>query len=448
MIWRVPSLAIGTVQCQARQEPVVWGLAGALARAGLQVQALASQAIPDPRAAIVKLTGRPLKHLDSWVQDRRETLSALYRGAGDSQAAVIYGSLAGCQDAGGDFATLCQRLSLPRIAIVDVSQLDPCRIPPRPAQVAGILLDRACGARSRIQWQTMLETLWDAPLLGWLDESPARTLIDYLPLNQTPSCDCLEQLVQSLSATLDFERLLGIAQRAPWHRLPGGEVSDVSNSPVLRRMCVRIAVAHDEAFPCYSADTLELLEAAGACVQDFSPLRCERIPAGTDVVLLGTGTSDQFWPDLARNCCLQQSLRSFAAAGGRVYAEGSGLAYLSRQVVLADQQPIPMSGLVPVIARRDRSSEAYEPAQLTTAMASWLFGKGQELRGYRQIDWEIEPVGPMSRHAPESPSNLDLLGRGNVIGSRVVLHFASHPALLRRFLSPFAPLVPLAPVSR
>jgi len=65
-----------------------------------------------------------------------------------------------------------------------------------------------------------------------------------------------------------------------------------------------------------------------------------------------------------------------------------------------------------------------------------------------EIDWEIEPVGPMSRHAQDNEYSVDLLGRGNVIGSRVVLHFASHPDLLRRFLSPFAPLVPLAPVGR
>jgi cobyrinic acid a,c-diamide synthase len=259
-------------------------------------------------------------------------------------------------------------------------------------------------------------------------------MADLLPAEQTPSPELVEQLSQAFSQSLRCETLCQIAQRC--HGWPIPSVSDLS--PGNRRTKVRVAVAYDEAFPCYAADTLELLESAGACVRDFSPLRCEQLPEGTDVVLIGTGTADRFWPELARNCCLQQSLRGFAARGGRVYAEGSGLAYLSRQVVLEDSRRIPMTGLIPAEARRTSESRHYVPVQLTTAQASWLFSSRQELRGYRESGWEVIPTGPLLTFALQRESRLDVVARRNVIGSQVIMHFASRPALLQRFLSPFA----------
>ena len=443
MMWRVPSVAVGTVQGPARVEPVAWALLGALSKAGLGVQAFASRAVPDVRDIPHKITGRPLRHLDSWVQDREATIAAVYRGTIDSQAAVVYGSFCRTDEpCGGDLATLCRRLMLPRIAVLDVSQLDPCRVPPRPADVAGILLDRVEGVRSRIQWQTLLEALWDAPLLGWLDAAlPARVMLNYLPTDQPPSSDLLEDLSIALLASLRLEKLTQVAQRTQWLPTPSCDGPQRRSGS---RFGAKVAVAYDEAFPGYSTDTLESLEAAGACVRDFSPLRCERLPEGTDVVLLGTGTRDGFWPELARNCCIQQSLRCFAAAGGRVYAEGSGLAYLSRQVVAADGRAVPMTGLIPATARRTQAARRYEPVRLTTGVASWLFPSRHELRGYREADWEIIPTGPMLTYALEPNGRLDLLARGNVIGSRIVFHLPSQREVLQRFLAPFAPLPAVA----
>ena len=96
----------------------------------------------------------------------------------------------------------------------------------------------------------------------------------------------------------------------------------------------RIAVAIDEAYCGYYPETLDLLEAAGAELCDFSPLRSEAIPDGADVVYFGCGHPERDPEKLAANHCLKQSLRCYAAAGGRIYAEGSGLAYLCREIVL------------------------------------------------------------------------------------------------------------------
>ena len=437
MMWRVPSVAVGTVQPQAGVEPMTWALLGAVVKSGVSIQGFASTAVPESRQAVPRITGRPLRHLDGWIQTAEQTLTAWQRGAADSQAALLYGafSCAAHDGASASLSVLTQQLGLPRIAVVDASRLDGCRIPLPPPSVAGILLDRAPAARSRISRQTLLESLWDAPVLGWLDESlPARRMADLLAPDQTPSTELVEQLSQALSRSLRCEALCQIAQRCPaWPEMPAAEIA----APY-RQAAVRVAVACDEAFPCYGADSLELLEGAGAIVRDFSPLHCEQLPEGTDVVLIGTGTADHFWPELARNCCLQQSLRSFAARGGRVYAEGSGLAYLSRQVQLDSAGKIPMSGLLPVEVRRTAEAVTHVPGELTCVQPTWLFRCQQSIRGYREVGWEIVPTGPLQTLALQRESRLDILARRNVIGSQLIVHFASQPLLLERFLSPYA----------
>ncbi len=447
MMWRVPSVAIGTVQPQASVGPMVCGLLGALVQSGLSVQGFASSAVPQSGVAVQRITGRPLRHLDAWLQNREQTLAAWHRGAWDSQAAVLFGHFGGGKQnpAASGLEQLSKRLGLSNLAVVDASQLDGCRIPVPTSPVAGILLDKVTDGRSRIAWQTALESLWDAPVLGWLDDSlPARRMIDFLAPCQTPSSELVEELARAFSQSLRCEALCQIAKRSPPWPIP----SAVESTLGMRRSPVRVAVAYDEAFPSNAADALELLEAAGARVADFSPLHSEQLPDETDVVLIGTGTADRFWGELARNCCLQQSLRSFAARGGRVYAEGSGLAYISRQVVLPDAGRIPMAGLIPIEVRRTAAARQYTPSQFTAAQPSWLFSSRQELRGYREAGWEITPTGPLLSLALQSESRLDVVARRNGIGSQVILPFASQESLLARFLAPFAYARPVAGAAR
>src|SRR5262249_10535768 len=118
-----------------------------------------------------------------------------------------------------------------------------------------------------------------------------------------------------------------------------------------RRGHFRIAVAMDEAFRGYYPETLDLLEEAGAELCDFSPLRSERIPDHVELVYFGQADLDHDPDQLAANHCLKQSLRCFAAEGGRVYAEGSGLAYLCHDAVLADGRSLALTGLLPATAR-------------------------------------------------------------------------------------------------
>jgi cobyrinic acid a,c-diamide synthase len=231
-----------------------------------------------------------------------------------------------------------------------------------------------------------------------------------------------------------LDKLWNLANRSA---LPGvSPLLSIDCRPTRR---LQVAVAYDEGFSCHFPDTLDQLEALGATIRDFSPLRNESLPDKTDLVYFGCGHIEQHLETLASNHCLKQALRCFAASGGRIYAEGSGLAYLCRQIVLADGQTANMAGLLPATARQTEEGDA-EPMEIAFGASCWLADARTKMRGYRTGGWQIEPTGAMLSYARNPQCRCDVVGRGNVLGSRISVNFAAQPHLLRRFFSPYVPV--------
>jgi cobyrinic acid a,c-diamide synthase len=442
----LPRVAVGTVQPSAEREPIVWGLLAALHAAGREVSQFHSASYLRPHDAARSLTSSGSRHLDSWAMSRTSCLRALYRTSEHTEFAVVEGDflLNPVRDTpvcdtldeppGSSLPTLCDWLDLPRVAIIDLADLDPCRLPRRPERLDGLLLDRAIDARHAAHWQTTFEALWKAPVLGWLDRAESlRSLCRTLPDGRDPSPALCGALGRRLAANLRFDRLLALADRSPLPEVPIDDLGwELPNGPL------RIAVAYDEDFCGYFPDTLDLLEEAGAELCDFSPLHSGQVPDGADVVYIGCGHPERHPDVLAGNHCLQQSLRTFAASGGRIYAEGSGLAYLCREIVLPGESRIPMTGLLPAVAHWSGGQVPPQPVELCFRNGSWMIDAGIVIRGYRQSAWRIEPVGPMTRYADDPRQDLDMLGRGNVIGSQITLNLGANEHLLRSFVQPAA----------
>lgn len=450
----LPRLAVGTIQPGADGQCLLWALFTALVQADQRPTLFHASCRFAPHDVSRAVCGRRSRYLDSWAMTRSDTLTALSIGLREEEVGLVWGQFEAARSADGPASwlppsqepssldTLCQWLDLPRVAILDVSRIMVEGVPRRPAFLAGLLLDRVRDARQAAYWQTTLEALWQVPVLGWLPElAEVRAACGRLRPCEDPPAALCEALGRGLGPTLRLAKLLALARRAA--PIPAACLPPWGERSTER---FRIALALDNVFCGYYPETLDLLEEAGAELVDFSPLRSGSLPEGVDVVYFGCGHPERYASLLAANHCLVQALRCFAARGGRVYGEGGGLAYLSREVRLADGSILPMTGLMPLTAHWRPPTPIWEPVELQITHGSWLAPQDTVIRGYRHAGWQIEPRGALEVLARSTGPAQDLWGKGTTIGSRVLINLSANRHLLRRFFEPAAK--PLAPPPR
>ena len=130
---------------------------------------------------------------------------------------------------------------------------------------------------------------------------------------------------------------------------------------------------------------------------------------------------------------MKQALHHHVRAGGRVYAEGGGLAYVSRALECRAGR-FEMAGLLPAIAQRcDLPSE---PVEFRMSQSNWLGAAGSLVRGYQNPCWQIRACEGLRDYCDDPQFRLNVVGHRRVIGSRLHLHFSSQPGMLQNLLRP------------
>ena len=427
----LPRVALGAVQPQADYRPLLWGLLQCLEEAGVQTQCFCSQSLFPAVDGATSITGRSYRHLDAQLMSPEICREVLLHGAHGADLSIIE---TGQQGGQASQERLIDWLELPRVVVLDVEHNDPCQVPPRPANVDGIFLTGASDHETFSQQRLRWETLWNAPVLGGLiGGAHIRAIVDHLPPGSRPSKELVRALGKSIVWTSKIARLLNLAGPAPQ-----GEATQHLFRPSQAMNKLKVAVAFDDAFHTYFADTLDLLELNGAELRDFSPIADPDLPADTDVVYLGCGHVERFADALAANPCMIAALRRHARDGGRIYAEGGGAAYLCNQVEFDSGECIQMCGVIPAVARCLPVPRPAEFAEISLTNDCWLGRFGDRLRGYRNGRWVMEPMGPHwtlggNLAARSLATHSEMLGRDHVIASQVHLNLVAQPHLLSSF---------------
>ncbi len=433
----LPRIAVGTVQAGVDPQMMTWALMNVLDRSGLHVQSFYSQSRFLSCDGALRITGQSARHLDSWLMPPEVCRELFTHGARSADVAIVegqYDAAGGVTTEGGSLDKLCQWLDLPQLAIVNVAELRPCRTLRLPPGVDGLLLD---GIRDSVELshvQTELEAIHGVPVLGALEQvSSIRTVVQNIPSGSSPSKDLCNALGNELFSHMQLTKLLDLAARRPMCDARSGLFRE-------RRLeCpLHIAVAYDEAFSCYFPDTLDLLESQGAEVSVFSPLRSESLPPGTDVVYIGCGRLDHQLVNLSDNFCIKEAIWDHVLSGRRVYAEGAGLAYLAREIVMPCGRHFPMVGLFPLVASKNPDARPARPVEVTTSLGSWMFPAQQRVRGYLNSNWAIHSDGGLVPLVSESEHRDALVGDYRVVGSRLHLNFAALPQFVHNFFRPYS----------
>jgi cobyrinic acid a,c-diamide synthase len=433
MMKRLARLALGAAHAECAGHLTCWALLDALRRHGLKVQHFHGRACFAPVNGALAATGLTSRHLDSWLMPPHVCRELFQHSSRDSDCVVVEGRYraAAAPQTAASLEALCDWLDLARLAVLDVSNLCGCRLPPRP-QADALLLEGLSSEAELLRVQTSLESLWGLPVLGGLPKLPQiEEAIRACPRGTAPSPHLCRELGEHFLRFSRLEAILRLADRPPLPAAPPSLFRDAA-----RETPMVIALAYDDAFNCYFPDVLDLLEAHGAKVRDFSPLSDEALPPHTDLLYLGCGHPERHAARLAKNVCLLEAIRNHVRAGGRVYAEGGGLAYLCEELAAEGGRQFHMVGIFPAVASLRKDPQPPVPVELTLAANNWLGPAGTRLRGYLNCNWQIQPLRALHGQLQEYGHAHDLIARGNALGSRLHLNFAALPEVFSHFIHP------------
>jgi cobyrinic acid a,c-diamide synthase len=436
-------------------DPSFAGLAlmGGLSMLGLRVQHFRCRARPFGAACLEQLTGLPGRHLDDWLMPGPVDREVFLRGSRHADLAIVEGTLHDTWpgrdlrrcDRPGQLEPLRSRLDLPTVAVIPASRLDGFHLRCLPSQVDAVILDGVCDESEVEPLTRLVELLVRRPVVAVI---PALPEIREAVASSPPDRPLCGEIIGEISLAglrhLQPELIRALAENRPPLCLPDRpEIGAVARP-------FRVAYAQDEAFGGYYPDTLELLESCGAELVEFSPLRSEGVPDDSDLVLIGCGYPDRFADDLAANVSLLGSLRAHVCRGRRLYAEGGGMVYLGRRMILGDRV-VPGAGILPFEAQLRPQPRDPSPVRRFLSDDCWLGPEGTELRGYRCGQWSLRPTAE-AESCPDRSGTLtsqgDVFFHHHAIGSLVHLHLGALPKFVTAFTRPHRPSLRLPGRSR
>jgi cobyrinic acid a,c-diamide synthase len=352
----VARLVVAAPSSGAGKTTVATGLMAALAARGLQVSPhkVGPDYIDPGYHALA--TGRPGRNLDPVMVGEQLVAPLLLHGARGADVAVVEGVMGlfdgrGATDEGST-AHVARLLEAPVVLVVDASSMSRSVAALvhgfssyGDVRIGGVVLNRVGSDRHEALLREALDGV--APVLGVLRRddgvvTPSRHLGLVPVAERAPEAVATVQRLAELCArSLDLDGLLALARSAP------PLAAEPWSPPVVERAHRPVvAVAGGAAFTFSYAETVELLEAAGADVVVVDPLRDTSLPAGTAALVVGGGFPEVHAAGLSANASLREDVRRLAVSGAPVVAECAGLLYLCQEL-----DGLPMCGVLPARAR-------------------------------------------------------------------------------------------------
>jgi cobyrinic acid a,c-diamide synthase len=444
----VPRLVIAAPASGSGKTTVACGLMAALRARGLAVSGhkVGPDYIDPGYHALA--TGRPPRNLDPFLCGE-DLIAPLFRhGAAGAQVAVIEGVMGlfdGVDPAlelapgYGSTAHVAQLLGAPVVLVVDAARAGRsvaalaagfAGFDPR-THLEGVILNRVASDRhERLLREALAESgmaVYGAIRRTEGITTPSRHL-GLIPAAEREAVagQAIDRMGALIAGSCDLDALLALAMRAPaltgrpW--APPGTADATRPAPV-------VAVAGGPAFTFGYTEQAELLEAAGAQVAPFDPLRDEDLPTGTAGLILGGGFPEVHAAALSANERLRGRVAALARRGAPVAAECAGLLYLARTL---DERP--MCGVLDVRATMTpKLTLGYRHAVAVTD--SVLAQAGDAVRGHefhRTVTVPARGDRPAWRFGSGELEG-HVTGAGSGVASYLHTHWAGYPVAAARF---------------
>jgi len=384
------------------------GLAAALRRRGLAVQAFKKGPDYIDPLWLAAASGRPCRNLDFFVASREEAAAAFARHGAAADVCLIEGNKGlydGLDlDGSNSNAALAKLVGAPVVLVIDARGMTRGIAPlilgyrqfDSGVRFAGVILNRLGGARHEAKLRAVIEHYTDISVLGAVHEDPALGILErhlgLTPANEAGGAQArIEAIRAAIERQVDLEALL-VATRggAP------GPAATQRSAPGARD--IRIGIARDRAFGFYYAGDLEALEEAGAELVPFDTLREARLPA-VDALFIGGGFPECFAGELEANAPLRNEIRQRVAAGLPAYAECGGLMYLARSIIWRGERRAMVGAIGADVVMRERPTGRGYVRLQTQAGHPWGLAAGGEIRAHEFHYSRLEGVDAGTRYA-------------------------------------------------
>ena len=156
----------------------------------------------------------------------------------------------------------------------------------------------------------------------------------------------LKKLAGVLEETLEIDRILALAEKAPDLNVP--ESLDQKNPAFDFHLPqkLKIGVARDEAFCFFYEDNFRLLQEMGAELVYFSPVHDAHLPSDLDGLLLYGGYPELNGEALEQNESMKEEIVRAIKQGMPCMAECGGFMYLHESMEDMEQKHWPMAGIL------------------------------------------------------------------------------------------------------
>jgi len=384
------------------------GLAAALRRRGLAVQAFKKGPDYIDPLWLGLASGRACRNLDFFVASREEALAAFARHAASADVCLIEGNKGlydGLDlDGSNSNAALAKLVGAPVVLVIDARGMTRGIAPlilgyqafDPEVRFAGVILNRLGGARHESKLRAVIEHYTGVAVLGAVHEDPAVGIVErhlgLVPANEAEgAAPRIERIREAVERQVDLDALL----EATHGELPPAPAA-ARTAP--RAKDIRIGIARDRAFGFYYAGDLEALEDAGAELVPFDTLRDARLPV-VHGLFIGGGFPECFAAGLEANASLRAEIRQQAAAGMPMYAECGGLMYLARSIAWHGERREMVGAIGADVVMRERPTGRGYVRLETQAGHPWGIAAGGEIRAHEFHYSSLEGLDARTRFA-------------------------------------------------
>jgi len=404
-----------------------------------------------------RITGVTSRNLDGWMLSQDYNLRLFEKHSARADISIVEGVMGlfdgydGKSEAGST-AQMAKWLGLPVILVVNAKSMARSAAAlvqgferfDKDLEFAGVIFNHVGSKRHLVYLKEALENNVKMPCLGGIPRAPEITIPErHLGLvthdEHVLSDENVDKLAGLIEENIDIDRLLNFLpdiQRCKSDKKNALSATDY----IKKKSFVRIGVARDNAFCFYYQDNLDMLEACGAELIFFSPVKDHDLPQNLDGIYFGGGYPELFAKQLAANSSLRDQIRKKSIAGMPIYGECGGFMYLCRDIRAKDGNLYPMTGCFPFTTGMfpRLKSLGYRKIRLTE---NTIIGKcGQTLRGHEfhyseitNFSKDMETVYSVSARAGRNETR-EGYQFSRSLGSYVHLHFGSQPDAAGNFV--------------